>query len=350
MHNDRVNYLAVGAFVLVLTAGFVVAVAVLLGRTGAMDGYHTVYDNVGGVRSGTQVFFEGYPVGSVTKVAPERDDGVTQFRVDMDLESGFPIPKDSRAVVTSAGLLAGVNIEIRRGEAREHLEPGSMIRPGPSADIFSAVARLAGQMEQLGEAGLEPLIERIGVYIDELGETMVQRAPDLADNLDAITQALAVETPQISRNLAEVTRRLDEEMLSEGNIERIVRMLDNLEQASATLNEDVLGADNRQAFNATLGNMQASSQDFALLAQELRESRERLDNFVATLDEMSDENREPINRSVSDLRYTLDAVARHIDSVTYNLESTSRNMNEFTRQVRQDPSLLLRGGQREPER
>ena len=47
---------------------------------------------------------------------------------------------------------------------------------------------------------------------------------------------------------------------------------------------------------------------------------------------------------LKDLRYSLQAVARNIDSVTYNLEGTARNMNEFSREIRQDPAVLLGGG------
>jgi phospholipid/cholesterol/gamma-HCH transport system substrate-binding protein len=36
-------------------------------------------------------------------------------------------------------------------------------------------------------------------------------------------------------------------------------------------------------------------------------------------------------------------VARNIDSVTYNLESTSRNFNEFSRQLRENPGVLIGG-------
>jgi len=36
-------------------------------------------------------------------------------------------------------------------------------------------------------------------------------------------------------------------------------------------------------------------------------------------------------------------VSRNIDSITYNLEGTSRNMSEFSREIRENPGLLLGG-------
>jgi phospholipid/cholesterol/gamma-HCH transport system substrate-binding protein len=37
------------------------------------------------------------------------------------------------------------------------------------------------------------------------------------------------------------------------------------------------------------------------------------------------------------------AISRRIDSITGDLESTTRNMNEFSRQIRENPGVLVRG-------
>ena len=55
------------------------------------------------------------------------------------------------------------------------------------------------------------------------------------------------------------------------------------------------------------------------------------------------ENREQINAAVTDLRYLTDSVSRHIDAINRNLEGAARNLYEFSRQIRQNPGLLLGG-------
>ena len=52
---------------------FVIIISVLAGNTGDTDEYYTVYDNVGGVKLGTLVFYEGYQVGQVDEVVPAAD-------------------------------------------------------------------------------------------------------------------------------------------------------------------------------------------------------------------------------------------------------------------------------------
>ena len=54
-------------------------------------------------------------------------------------------------------------------------------------------------------------------------------------------------------------------------------------------------------------------------------------------------------RERADLQHSMDSVARHIDAINTNLEATTRNMTEFTRQLREDPSVVIRGRGR-PER
>ena len=59
MQNNRINYVMVGTFVTVMLIVFVLVISILAGSTGSTDKYFTVYDNVGGVKYGTLVFYEG---------------------------------------------------------------------------------------------------------------------------------------------------------------------------------------------------------------------------------------------------------------------------------------------------
>jgi phospholipid/cholesterol/gamma-HCH transport system substrate-binding protein len=56
-----------------------------------------------------------------------------------------------------------------------------------------------------------------------------------------------------------------------------------------------------------------------------------------------EDNQTDIRRSVANLRYITESVARDIDSINQNLDGTARNMFEFSRQIRQNPGLLLGG-------
>jgi phospholipid/cholesterol/gamma-HCH transport system substrate-binding protein len=95
----------------------------------------------------------------------------------------------------------------------------------------------------------------------------------------------------------------------------------------------------------TIGNVDRAAANLAELTGSLHSSKAKVDSLLATLDKAASDNSETVGESLKDLRYSLQAVARNIDSVTYNLEGAARNMNEFSREIRQDPGLLL-GGKR----
>ena len=48
-----------------------------------------------------------------------------------------------------------------------------------------------------------------------------------------------------------------------------------------------------------------------------------------------------IKKILNETRYIVESVSRNIDSINQNMEGAARNMYEFTRQIRQNPGLLL---------
>jgi len=93
----------------------------------------------------------------------------------------------------------------------------------------------------------------------------------------------------------------------------------------------------------TVANFDETSLEASQLVQELRATRRTADATIARLDSLVEKNEENIDQVLLDLRHALESIARHIDSVNRNLEITSRNMNEFSREIRANPALLLRG-------
>lgn len=343
MRSSRINYIAVGAFVLIAVAGLMVAIALLTGRTGPTDEYFTRYDNVAGVRSGTPVRFEGYRVGQVSAVKPVTDENGVRFRVEFFVEHGFPIPEDSRAMIASAGILAGSSIEIERGGAKETLQAGAMIEPGPTTDPMATMTRLVRQVNDIDVGEVQSLLETVSLYAEGIGETLLESTPRMLGDLEMVTESIRGTAPQIARNLDEFLANLNQEIMAPENIVRLERTLRNVDESAQSLNEDVLSIENRDRLRAILSNFDTSSRNLAQLSSNLERNQDQVTGIIDNLDEMVGDSREPMRESVENLRYTLDAVSRNIDSITRNLEGASRNMSEFSRQIRQNPSLLLRG-------
>lgn len=295
MKRDNVNYVLVGAVVLAAGVLLLVALAMITGRGGATTAYYTHYRNVSGLHYGAPVFYQGYRIGQVGAIVPERDTQGTRYKIELDVRRDWAIPKDSVARLTATGLLADVAVGIREGKDRTLAAPGAELAGAENADIFSAMNELASQITQLTRGQISPLIQ-----------TLSQR-------VDSITGAIDKGTPDI--------------------VAQSRKLLANLNKVSDSLNE-VLRPDNRAALGAILANTKQ-------VTAQLRDTQQKLDDALGQLDSIARENRPGVRDSVADLRAVLQALSGRMDSISQHLETASRNFDEFSREVRKNPNRLL---------
>ena len=295
MRRDNINYGLVGSVVLVAFVLLIGALVMITGRGGASTAYFTHYHNVTGLRFGAPVFYEGYRIGQVGGITPERTDKGVSYKVEIDVRRDWPIPKDSLAKLTATGLLADVAIGISEGASKDMAAPGSELQGRETADIFAAVNELAGEMTELTRNQIAPLIK------------------NLSQHVDSIASVIDTNTPQL--------------------VQQMHTLLERLNTASDGLN-DVLKSDNRQAISAILANVRDVS-------KELRGTQEKLDDALSQLDSIAKENRPGVREAVDNLRSILAALSGRIDSITQHIEVASRNFDEFAREVRKSPTRLL---------
>ncbi|MCB1744612.1 MAG: MCE family protein [Gammaproteobacteria bacterium] len=498
MRDDRINYVAVGAFVLVVLCGLVLSLALLTGKTGTRDRYYTIFNDVTGLKYGSQVLYMGYPVGQVEFIEPEvQPDGI-RFKLTLSVDTafaGWQVPKDSVAQVRAAGLLAAKSIDIRAGRAGNPLQPGDTMTGIANVDPFSAMTDTANTVRHIAEHTVAPLVENLKRYIDTVGVALENHGANVIENVADITDELARRTPALiddvmltsaelraatgtvrkvlsddnadkvglaldnvlamSEDAALLVAKLRIEadefsarmLMSAGNLEQLTRdahlgvgrilseesatqiktiidnvhaitdrlavtvptlserlegmlkpryaeqldtVMANLESASVEL--EVLMRDSRGQLDRLLGDRTADKVELALgnvaeasaavaelsgnlnsrlgtlltettvqkvqgaldgfsqaavnvaaLSTRLKSSTGKLDTLLVALNETVGENRPALRRSIQDLQHTLGVLATHVDSLTRDLEGTSRNMYEFSRAIKQNPGLLLRG-------
>ena len=299
MKNPRVNYLAVGGFVMAMIAVFVAVLAILSGRTGAVDRYYTHYDNVMGVVPGTQLLFEGYRVGQVERVEPAPDATKGRYRVTFAVDEGTRIPEGSVAWITEPSLLASITIDIRASQSDVMLPPGSEFAGRDLKSLFGFVATLAGEVEGMLEQQVRPLMKAIA-----------ETTPEILGNLETVTTDLAEATSQVATLFtADTTRELDD-------------MFRDLASAAENLGR---------------------------LTAHLESSLAEVDEMVGSVNELVVGNTDGVQRMVTDLEHTLATVASRVDEITTNLESATQNMDEFSGQLRRNPAVLVRGNEASDE-
>lgn len=295
MKRDNVNYTLVGAVVLVALLTLLGSLYVITGRRGATSDYTVHYRNVTGLDAGKPVFYEGFRIGQVQSVEPERVNNETRYKVSLALRRDWPIPDDSVAALASSGLLADVSVSIREGKSTNLLKAGSEIKSQEGADVFAALNELAGEVTSLTRNHIRPLIETLSTRVDSISA-----------NIDTQTPLLLGEAQTLLSKL----------------------------NAAATAVNDVLGPENRQHIGKTLSGIETVSTD-------LKSTQQKLDELLVQLNETTAENRPQLRDAVRDLSQVTAAIARRIDGISQRLDSSSRNFDEFTREVRKHPNRLL---------
>ena len=295
MKHDNVNYVLVGSFVLIVIVGFFVVLGMITGRSGPADNYYVVYQNVTGIKYGTLVSYEGYHVGQVEEVVPIHDGGKTSYKVVITVgrlssDKRWNIPSDSVARVVADGLLSVFSIDIKEGAATTFYKPGEEIRGAGAKDIFGAFADLASELNALTQSGVKPLVESV------------------SKSVRTVTIAAEGSIPKILTQL---------ESLS-GHLDQGAKQIDLL-----------VSQDNRERIESLL--------------QRLNSSLDGLDTLLKESTGIVVDNKTQIEQSLQALRQSVQVVSQHISEITVNLETASRNMTEFSRQVRQNPGLLIGG-------
>ncbi|MEX2641908.1 MAG: MlaD family protein [Acetobacterales bacterium] len=322
MKTHRLNYVVVGLFVMATVAALVGMVAVLTGRTGGTESYYTLFDNVGGVKTGTQVLYEGYPVGQVEAIRPVREENHTRFRIEMSVSEGWPIPQDSIARLTAPGLLAAITINIRGGASGEMIPAGERIPSVQGGDVFAILEEVATEVLDLSQNNIKPLLENVNRFVEVFGAAGEPAMVDIIANLRQVVADVAKSTPVLMTDLESFSNSLN---------------------ATAGRMNRLLSEERVAQVDGFLTDLEATASNFADLSAGLRDSRGELSGIISSVNDLVGKNEAGVSEAVEDLRYVLDSLARHVDLVAYNLEGTSRNMYEFSRQVRQNPGVLLRG-------
>lgn len=300
LYNKRINYILVGVFVIAMLIAGLIFLALLGGRAGPSDAYYVVLENVADVKFGTQVRYEGYPIGQVEAITPLPEAAGMRFRVDVSAAQGWRLPADSVARIGSSSFLAAKTIDITGGRRKETIPPGGQIASAPPVDIFSAITTTAAEIGELNRGSVRPLLDNL----NDLVETMNRDAP-------RITGQLAVFAESLNASLVPL-----QQILAEGNIESVEHSIANMEETTRTLAE---------------------------ASHQAAEIMRKVDHLAANLDDLVESNRPGVEQSLTDLQHSLASIARSVDSIVHNFEATARNMNEFSRLIRGNPGLLLDG-------
>lgn len=292
----KVNFAAVGAFVLVLGVALIVGVLWL----GSGKFYRKAYDtyqiymseSVSGLSVDAPVRYRGVQVGSVRRIvlAPGN---VEQVQLTVELERGTPVKRDTVAVLRTQGLTGIGHVELTGGS---RAAPPLAALPGEDYPVIRTDPSL---MERL-DAGVTALLgnlnrsaERFNALLDDGNR---RAFTETLANLHAVSRTLAARSAQIDSSLAngskamENAARLTAELPQlvqrvRGTVDALDRMAGEVSRASASVNSAVEGArvEGRQLAGETVPEARALLSELRELTASLRRFSDQVERNPSVL-------------------------------------------------------------------
>lgn len=300
--EPKVNYIVVGAFVVLLTAA-VLGVVLWLGKSdyrGVYDRYYAfMRESVTGLSVNSAVKYRGVDVGRVKDIVlnPENPEEV---RLTLDILHGTPIKTDTVAVLETQGLTGLATLDLTGGsrdapalEATPDQEY-PVIKTGPSLffRLDMAVSRL---LEDQGLtkllANLNQLSQRATAVIDEDNQLALRR---ILKDLSDLTQTLAARHEQVDRGILSASRSAENlARMTETMNKHMPMLLDRVNKSAAALQvmtEEL--AKTGKAVNSLVQETRPDLQEFArktlaetgLLITELRQLTGTLNRVAQELE------------------------------------------------------------------
>ena len=136
--------LSAGVFVLLGLAAIVwfsIQAGAHLPIAGSTYGINARFSNIGGLKTGSQVFLAGVPIGRVEGI-----DLNPQFNaiVHMQVNKDIQLPDDTIASIKTSGLIGDKFVSLSPGSDPQNLAPGGTITDTESAvDLESLISRFA---------------------------------------------------------------------------------------------------------------------------------------------------------------------------------------------------------------
>jgi len=219
--EPKVNYVVVGAFVVLLGA-LLVGVVLWLGKGFDQKTYDRYYaymeESVTGLSVDASVKYRGVEVGRVKEIMLNPDNP-QQVRLTLEIERGTPIKEDTLAILDVQGL-TGLAIVDLTGGSRE--SPPLIVKPGNSYPVIQTGPSLLVRFDRAATqlfTNLNRVTENVDALLDETNQAALSQ---LLKDLAALTQALTAKkqlfdegitnAAQTMENLLQATKMLNEEM------------------------------------------------------------------------------------------------------------------------------------------
>jgi phospholipid/cholesterol/gamma-HCH transport system substrate-binding protein len=240
--ESKVNFAAVGAFVIILAIAMIAGVLWLSSGKYYRKSYDTyvtyLTESVAGLNINAPVRYRGVDVGRVKRIALAAGN-VEQVEVTLDIERGTPVKQDTIATLGSQGLTGIAFVELMAGSKES---PSLEAKEG---ERYPVIASAPSFMYRL-ETAVPVLLANLGRASDNLNALLNEdnrRAvhATLAD-LAVLSRTLAARSATIDATLAGAARTMDNAARLTAELPALVKRVEQTTEAFDRMASEVAGA------------------------------------------------------------------------------------------------------------
>lgn len=342
-------FLTVGFILILLFAG-IVAGSKLFERR---DFYYIEFDDVsvGGLQVGGDVQYHGIKIGRVENIKI-KPDNVSQVVVTISVQAGTPIKEDVKAQLVYMGITGLKAIELTGGsnEAKV-IKPKSFIPKGSSPlenisskaesivlkidEITSNLAAITGEANQ---KNIADILNQTNLILTDTRENLSGALSSLDKmvqgiNLIADSTSAGVSRLTANANLIMLDTRQQVNKIGGHTDSLIVKANTDLDKITASINSS-LARINQIVYTAQFDSLIANTNTISakLASADLRQLVSDLNTTIVQTNSLVSNLDRTVTRGKTDFLETLES-----------LREASENLNEFARQISENPSALLMG-------
>jgi phospholipid/cholesterol/gamma-HCH transport system substrate-binding protein len=281
------------------------------------DNYYINFlnESVGGLDVGSKVNYQGIGVGRVEDITISPED-VTSIIVAISIKGGTPIKSDAKASLSPVGITGLNAIEIKGGTNESKLLP-----PESYIEV---------------EKSLFGTITNKAVSITEQLDELIKSLNKLADqgNIDNIASIIGNLDDILTENRSTLEGTMTNLELISGDVASFTHVLESkLDTLVSSATQSIVAVNkilNNDSINKIITNLDTISTDLAgadldVLIASVNSSVLRLESMMSTVDN------------------TVSRSRRDIIDILESAREAMENLNEFSKQINDNPSAIIRG-------
>lgn len=293
LRSEHRAELQVGALVLVSLVAMVAGIVWITGADigGERFRFHVLAPEAAQVSGGSRVYLHGVDVGAVQNVRLVPEGALLQVEVRGEVS----LPADSRALIKPSGFLGSQMVQLVPGGASRAVSPGDTIAGGTGEDLQTVAAELGSQAEAVLERTARVLSDTTVASLQASARDLSGSMAELRglveserETLEALVRSLrrtsenlsaATDSPRLERTVAQIdtlTARLSRASAElDASGESLNSILAKMDRGEGTLGKLVNDDRLYERATAAAENLQAASEEIALLSQDLRQNPEK---------------------------------------------------------------------------